>query len=230
MIKTLALLGALLAVVGGAIFIFARLSSTKVGQTVKQKVEEALPERPTITSPISLPGLSSGSISREEVLKIIDASVSALNKKIDQVSQSKSSTPLVQTQTSSSQTTTSTSPKTLYIPIGYGGSSSSSTDFATVTGHEVTINPSDYPGYKQMVLEATFRIFQGNGTGEVRLLNKTDGTAVLSSIISTTSQDYALKVSSGFTLTSGSKTYTVQAKSSTGYSVDLQLTRIRVDY
>ena len=81
-----------------------------------------------------------------------------------------------------------------------------------------------------MVLEVNFRIFQGNGTGEVRLFNKTDGTGVTNSSLSTTSQDYSTKTSSGFTLAGGSKTYTVQVKSSTGYSVDLQWSRIKVEF
>ncbi len=225
------MIAALIAVVGGLIFGLSKLNVSPNVETVKDKVESALPGgSPTITQPREVPG--EPPLGKSDIQEMIASAIAPLQKQIDDLAKVKSTTPVVsQSQTSSSQTTsTSTTPKTLYIPIGYGGSGTSTSDFATVTGHEVSINPSDYPGYKQMVFEASFRIFQGNGKGEVRLFNKTDGTAVLNSVLSTTSQDYSTKTSSGFTLTSGAKTYTVQAKSSTGYSVDLQLTRVRVDY
>ena len=215
--------GVLIAIVAGLIFGLSKLNVSPKVEQVKEKVGE------TITQPRELP--AEPSLSKSEVQSMIDSSLQSLQKQIDDLSRLKSVAPVVvQPPVSSSQTTSSSGPKTLYIPIGYGGSGTSSTDFGTVSGHEVSINPSDYPGYKQMVFEASFRIFQGNGKGEVRLFNKTDGTAVLSSVVSTTSQDYSSKTSSGFTLPGGSKTYTVQAKSSTGYAVDLQLTRVRVDY
>ena len=94
---------------------------------------------------------------------------------------------------------------------------------------KVIIDTANYPGYKSMTLEVNFRIFQ-NGTGYVRFANKTDGTSYANSELSTTSNDYATKSSGTFTITSGSKTYVVQAKSTTGYSVDLQWSRIRVDF
>lgn len=215
--------GILIGVVGGLIFFFNKINVSQNVTDVKTKVESVLPDGSTITQPREVP--AEPSLSKSDVQKMIDSSLTPLQQQIDDLSKTKSVAPVVVQSPASSS-----SPKTLYIPIGYGGSGTSTTDFAAVSGHEVTINPSDYSGYKQMVLEASFRIFQGNGKGEVRLFNKTDGTAVLSSVVSTTSQDYSSKTSSGFTLPGGSKAYTVQAKSSTGYSVDLQLTRIRVDY
>lgn len=161
-------------------------------------------------------------------ISALEDKIKVLERKIDELSKKQTTQPAVQTQTTTS--TTQVGAKSVYIPIGFGGSGSSSTDFGTVSGHEVTIDPASYSGYKQMVFEAAFRIFQGNGTGEVRVFNKTDGTAILGSTLSTTSQDYSTKTSGGFTLPGGSKTYTVQTKSSTGYSVDLQLTRLRVDF
>ena len=217
--------GGLIAIVGGLIFGLSKLNVAQNVEQVKEKVSETISQPREI--PIDVP------LNKTDVQNMINSALAPLQKQIDDLSKNKSSTPIVSTapqtvtQTSSS---TSTSPKTLYIPIGYGGSGSSTTDFATVSGHEIIINSSDYSGYKQMVFEPNFRIFQGNGKAEVRLYNKTDGTAIQNSVVSSTSQDYSTKTSSGFTLSGGSKTYTVQAKSSTGYAVDLQLTRIRVDY
>ena len=245
MLKTVLLTVILISVVGGMITLFSKLTEKgniqKVTPTVKDKTQISLPGSLTQTDTGSkeLPKelVTEPSLSKDEFIRILEASVSALNekisstnKKIDDLSKQVSAQPVSSTAITTSTTTTSSGPKTLYIPIGYGGSGTSSSDFGTIIGQEVTINVFDYPGYRQMVFEANFRIFQGNGEAQVRLFNKTDGTAVSGSGISSTSQDYSTKTSGGFTLPGGSKTYTVQTKSTTGYSVDLQLTRIRIDF
>lgn len=238
MLKTFLLFLVLVLAVGGVITLFSRLSSNegmqKVTSTVKDKAQGALPNSltQTETGVRELPKelVTESGMTRDEFLSILEASVSAINLKIDNLSKKVSSQPTTTQPVTSTTTTSSSGAKTVYIPIGYGGSGSSSTDFGTVSGHEVTIDPGSYSGYKQMIFEASFRIFQGNGTAEVRLYNKTDGTAILNSNLSTTSQDYVNKTSNGFTIAPGSKTYVVQVKSSTGYSVDLQLTRIKVDF
>ena len=165
-------------------------------------------------------------VTSDSQIKTLQTSIDDLKTRVLKLeSPSSSST----TTTSSTTTATSTGAKIAYIPIGYAGSGNSSSDFSNVTGHEATIDIGNYPGYKSMTLEVNFRIFQ-NGTAQVRFFNKTDGTALLNSVISTTATDYATKSSSSFTIASGSKVYTVQAKSTTGYSVDLQWSRIRVDF
>lgn len=215
----------LIAVVAGLIFGLSKLNVSQNVEQVKTKVESITQPREI---PAELPAVSS--LTKSDVQTMIDSALVPLKKQIDDLSKNKTAAPVVVQSPASSSQTSSSSPKTLYIPIGYGGSGSVTTDFATVSGHEVTINSSDYSGYKQMVFEPNFRIFQGNGKAEVRFYNKTDGTAIQNSVVSSTSQDYSTKTSSGFTLPGGSKIYTVQAKSSTGYAVELQLTRIRVDY
>lgn len=217
--------GVLIVIVGGLIFFFNKINVSPQIEEVKNQVESVVTVPREVPKELPL----ESSLTKSDVQVMIDSALEPLKKQIDDLSKQKSTTTVV-TQAPAAQTSSSSSPKTLYIPIGYGGSGSSTTDFATVLGHEVTINSADYSGYKQMVFEPNFRIFQGNGKGEVRLYNKTDGTAVLPSVLSTTSQDYSTKTSSGFTLSGGSKTYTVQTKSSTGYAVDLQLTRVRVEF
>jgi hypothetical protein len=157
----------------------------------------------------------------------LDSKVKTLENSINELS---SRVAKLETGTSTTTTTTSTGAKVAYIPVGYTGSGNATSDYTNVSGQEVTIDTANYPGYKSMTLEANFRIYQGNGTGYIRLANKTDGTSFSSSILSTTSEDYATKTSSSFTISSGSKTYVIQAKSTTGYSVDLQWSRIRVDF
>jgi len=235
MYRMLLIFGGLLLGVGVLIAVLARLNVVSVNEDVAKKVDQVLPGEITNSQTGIFPREVPKDIplSKDEFLEILEASISAVNKRIEALPKVNQTQP-VTNQTSSSQTTTtsttSTGPKVAYIPVGNSGSGTSSTDFSSVSGHEITMDTGSYPGYKQMVLEVNFRIFQGNGTGEVRLYNKTDGTGIIGSTLSTTSQDYATKTSSGFTLASGSKTYTVQVKSSTGYSVDLQWSRIRVDF
>lgn len=230
----LLIFGGLILATGVLIAVLARFNVVNVNQSVKEKVEQVLPgelkDAGNTTGLKEVP--KDVPLTREEFLETLESSISAVNKRIDQLASTKQTQPVTnQTQTTTQATTTTPSgAKVAYIPVGNTGSGTSSTDFSSLSGHEVTIDTSNYPGYKQMVLEASFRIFQGNGTGEVRLFNKTDGTAAVNSDLSTTSQDYTTKTSSGFTLSPGSKTYTVQVKSSTGYSVDLQWSRIRVNF
>lgn len=232
MSKTLILVGVLVAVlVGIAVF---------VNRTMMARIE--VPEESPTTS-LNTPVTKTTDVSQYDFLeqryvRILEASLSAINKRIDELAKKQTTVStvnpnvytVVTASTAPAASTTTSNIKTLYIPMGYGGSSSATSDFESISSTEISINPNDYPGYKKMVFEANFRIFQGNGTGEARILNKTDGTAVLASSVSTNSQDYSTKTSNGFTLPGGSKTYVVQLKSTTGYSVDLQLTRIRVDF
>jgi hypothetical protein len=117
----------------------------------------------------------------------------------------------------------------IYIPLG-PGTSVSSVDWSTASVPIITLNPADYPGYTNMQLEVTFQIFQANGTAYARLAVPADGTAVLSSQVSTTSSDYTTVTSSGFQLGSGQKTYKLQLKSTTGFSTNVQFARIKVNF
>lgn len=228
MSRVLLLLGGLILIVVILIAALVRLKVVSVNSNVANKVGLQNQLSEDEITPKEIP--AEPPLTRKELGEIIEASISAVNKKIDDLAKVEQTQPVTSSVAQTTQTTTSSSsgPKVAYIPIGYSGSGTYSSDFGTISGYETTIDPSNYPGYKQMELEANFRIFQ-NGTAEVRLFNKTDGTAISNSDLSTTSQDYTTKTSSGFTL-SGSKTYTVQVKSSTGYSVDLQWSRIRVDF
>lgn len=223
------------AIVGLVVLVFLVLVRMKVSsvtpvsqasKTVQQKISDVTSNFGAKEVPADVP------LTKAEILRIIEASSSAVNKRIDSVAGKQQTQPVsvVESSSAPAASPTYTGPKNSYIPIGYSGSGTSSNDFGNIAGQEITLDSDDYPGYKQAVFEASFRIFQGNGTGELRLFNKTDGTAILNSDLSTTSENYSTKTSATFKLADGSKTYVVQAKSSTGYSVDLQLTRIRVDF
>lgn len=117
----------------------------------------------------------------------------------------------------------------LYIPFGISGSVSS-IDWSYPDTQEVLINPADYIGYKNMQLEIQLRVQHGNGMATARLLNATDGTAIILSEVSTITENYTTLISQGFMLPSGSKTYRLQLKTTTGYTASYQNAKIKVNY
>lgn len=124
-------------------------------------------------------------------------------------------------------TTMSQTKTPLYIPLGSGGSTTSQ-DWVTLGTYEITLSPSDYSGYSSMQLEVSMR---NNipGTSYARLLNSSDGTAV-SPEVSTTSTSFAWYSSSGFTLSSGQKTYKLQIKTTSSNETFIQSARLKVNF
>ena len=167
----------------------------------------------------TLVGKPSGqtSASVETRLKSLENTVTALQTQVAQQNQ-----PAQQT----TQITTKKPP--LYIPLGWTGTATT-TDWSTITGQSIVLDPADYSGYSSMQLEVYLRDFQGNGKAYARILNSDDGTAVLPSEVTTTSYDYTWVTSSGFTLP-GKKTYKLQLKSLTGYETGVQSARMRVNF
>lgn len=166
-------------------------------------------------------GSSSATWSSE--IKALQTSVTDLQTQVKALKNSQTTTSTAATN-ASSQVSTSKAP--VYIPLGWTGSSKA-TDWTTISGQEIAFDPAEYVGYTSIQFEINMRIFQ-NGKAFARLLNKDDGTAVLSSEVSTTATDYTWLVSSGFQLPGSKKTYRLQVKSLTGYSTDVQNARLKV--
>lgn len=157
----------------------------------------------------------------EDRIKLLEASLTVTERRLDIVEKSTG----VSTGTSVSSSTLPPS----YIPLGSGGSSST-TDWTSVDTLDVSIDPADYSGYKSMQLEVSLRTYQGNGRAYARLYNKDDGLAIETSEVSTTSENYNWQNSTAFKLNSGKKTYKIQLKSLTGYEASVQSARIRVNF
>lgn len=119
----------------------------------------------------------------------------------------------------------------VYIPLGSGTlTPDHANNWYTVNVPQAAIDPADYPGYSAMQLEITMRAFQGNGLASARLFNSNESTAILNSEVSTAMENFTLLTSGGFRLPVGKKTYRIQIKSATGYEVDFQDARIRVNF
>ncbi len=167
--------------------------------------------------------------SDKDAIDELKSQVTSLQYEVDTLKKTSGTTTSTPQSSSQTTTTTATTAKApVYIPLGWIGSATS-TDWSNVTGQEISIDPADYPGYKNVYFEVALRIFQ-NGKAYARLQNKDDGTALLSSEVSTTATDYTWLTSAAFQLPGAKKTYRLQLKSLTGYSSDVQNARIKIVY
>lgn len=120
----------------------------------------------------------------------------------------------------------SSSKSTVYIPLGSGGQINGNTDWNNLNTFQATVDPAQYPGYTSMQLEVNMRLNQPGGTLYARLYS---GGSLDSSQVTTTSTSSSLVTSGTFTV-SGSKTYTLQAKSSDGTQAFIDDARIKVNF
>lgn len=164
------------------------------------------------SSGISQPGIVNG----ESRLKAVETAIADLKTRVVALEQK-----------TTSPTTTSTSKSVVYIPLGAGGNAGN-TDWYSLGNYQINLNPSDYPGYTSMQLEVNFRLTNSGGTAYARLYNSTDGTALQQ--VTTTSTSLSTQTSYYFTLTGGSKTYTLQIKSDQGNNLEIQSARIKVNF
>lgn len=124
----------------------------------------------------------------------------------------------------------SSSQSTVYIPLGSGGGPWANQNWYSTPEYTFSLDPANYPNYKAMYLEATFRMIEKAGTASIRLYNSTDSSAISTSQVDTTSDSFSTVSSSSFTLPSGSKTYALQIKSTEGKNLYLQTARIKVSF
>lgn len=117
----------------------------------------------------------------------------------------------------------------LYIPLG-SGAASVSLEWQTSDALQVTIDPSQYPGYSSMQLEMGLRVYQGNGTAFARLYDVDDSQAIYNSDVSSANQDYTWVSSNNFRLPAGSKKYKLQLYTNTTYESSEQNARIKVNF
>lgn len=95
------------------------------------------------------------------------------------------------------------------IPINPGGSVNS-TSWTNLTSGSITVDPANYPGYKNAYLIINLSVYQGQGTAYAQLVNTANTLAIIPSQVSTGSFSPVSLTSQGFRLPTGSNTYTVQ--------------------
>lgn len=171
--------------------------------------------------------LGKNKTSTTEFAGSLDSQVKTLQTSVDDLK--KRVAKLEASPTPTTQTSSQSSKSPAYISLAATGGSSVG-DWANISGTVVSIDTADYSGYTSMQFEANIQIFQ-TGTAYSRIGNKTDGTSILSSEISTTSTSYTFVTSNKFILPSGKKDYQLQLKSQiTGYEASVQNARIKVNF
>lgn len=153
--------------------------------------------------------------SADSQINLLDASVTELKARVSALEKA---TPQAATSSHS----------TVYIPLGSSGQVSD-TNWSTLNTFQINLDPAQYSGYSNMQLEVNMRLNQPGGTLTARLYDQTSASAV-SSEATTTSTSSTVQTTSTFRLSSGSKTYVLQAKTSDGSQAFLDYARIKVNF
>jgi hypothetical protein len=237
---------ALVLVVAG--FILAQKKSPSVQTAAEQSIDTTDQYTEEKTTPkVSLPPLVAVTASESALVARVneltkqvatfqtsDAKLDNMQKQIDDLNRrlAKYETPTSYSISSPSpvssavvSSSTVTGPHYIYA-LGYGGSTTS-TDWTEISSMTIAFDPSDYPGYKSLQLEAYMHVRDGNGQSFARLY--TSGTAATSSVVSST--NYQDEWVSGGTFTwNTAATFTIQIKTLNGYDAYLSNARIKVNF
>lgn len=149
----------------------------------------------------------------EEQITGINDKISQLENKVNTLESSNSAllSKLSQLQTGSTkvQSVPTSKKSPVLIPINPGGTVDS-TSWTNLTSGNITIDPADYPGYKNAYLIINLSVYVGQGTAYARLVNAQNGLAIIPSTVSTNSYLPVSLTSSPFQLPTGSNQYTIQ--------------------
>lgn len=139
-----------------------------------------------------------------------------------------SSLQLVQRVSEPSETPSSQSSivKEFFVP--FGGGTNNTTDWSDVTGLTAYIDSTKYSKIKQIKLEASVLIPNGNQMVFVRLYNVTDKSSVWNSEITHEGGEPKFLVSNPISLENGNKLYQIQMKSQLGGPTTLHQSRLHI--
>lgn len=244
MFRILALVAIVIILFGG--LGYWRFSASKNSLKSPTKQAPSASVQSDSISPIEVPATLPADATVEDKIKIIQTQLDSLNKQLSSLKPEASSSPridaleasvteikarlsLLEKGTTSSSTTASNK-YPLYIPLGVGGSVTSS-DWQTIDNYNITIDPASYPGYSGVQLEINMRLNDPKGIKAfARLINITDNSAITSSQATTTSTSFSTVSSGNFNLTTGSKSYKLQVKTQEQAELLIQDARLKVNF
>jgi len=218
-VKTL--IFSILAIIIGGFLIFRTFQSRPLSspQSVKPLDDQNITlDASTDSSSTSPPAFSL----LEEANLFLQASVSSLLSRINQLEQSQTSDPAI-----GATTTTSTTPTIVFQPQTiYLGSANTIKHEWTNTGTQVSLNTADYPAAVNAVFEAGLSIVGGEAWA--RLINQTTGAVMSITEVFHNNSNITWKTSPSFKLHSGYNTYEVQLKSTSGETANLSGARLKI--
>lgn len=116
------------------------------------------------------------------------------------------------------------------LPINPGGSVNSTT-WTNLTSGSITVDPADYPGYKNAFLIINLSVNVGQGTAYAQLVNTVNTLAIIPSRVSTSSYFPVTLTSGPFKLPAGSNTYTIQLYTQVpGYPAQAEDSFLQITY
>lgn len=121
----------------------------------------------------------------------------------------------------------SPSTRIAYISIGSTGSTAN-TSWADIPGTDFYFDLADYPQVKGVRWEASLQSFVSADPVYARLYDVTNNRAVDGSDLTTTSSTYQYIRSSDLTIWRGNNLYRIQAKGSSGNTVNLSSPRLKI--
>jgi hypothetical protein len=171
-----------------------------------------------LSSPPEIPPSTTPAVALEESLTSLQASLSGL---LDRIENLELTTIQTTTPADSSTSLITFQPQTIYL----GSTTSNKRDW-TDSGAEVIINSADYPADVAAVFEAGLSI--AGGEAWARLKNKTTGAIISITEVSHNTSTVTWKTSPSFKLHPGNYTYIVQLRSTSGETANLSGARLKI--
>jgi hypothetical protein len=137
-------------------------------------------------------------------------------------------TPSAKREVKETETKVSTETSIKEYSIFLGSGSTKSDSWEDIDGLNAYIDSNNYKDIKSVVFEASLRIPTANGTVYARVYNKTDGQAIWSSEISTTSDKSTFLRSGNINLGNGNKLYQVQMKTTMKFESLIDSARLKI--
>lgn len=126
-------------------------------------------------------------------------------------------------------TPSTSSPGVIYVNFGNSGSTIA-TDFADVTGSQISFNKADYPGAKAFYFQANLRADAPDRTTYARVYDSNNSIPVVGSDINALGLTSTFKESGTLNLSSGSLVLKVQLHSLNGNVAIVEGARLKVVY
>jgi hypothetical protein len=114
-----------------------------------------------------------------------------------------------------------------YVPIP-GSGSTLNTAWTSIDGTDFYLDKTDFPGIKEIYFEANMKLFNGNGTANLRIFDVTHGVAVTGSEVTTSSQTSTYVSSSKLNVWNGWNHYVVQGKSLTSDTTVFESGKLKI--
>lgn len=130
------------------------------------------------------------------------------------------------TTTSSSVAPSTTTSGVKEYSLFIGSGSSSSLQWQDIDSAVIIVNSDNYPNISEVKFEVALSILGGNAYA--RLVNQANGQVIANSEVSHNTSTSTWKASSPISLNSGTTTYIVQLRSSSGEKVSMNGARIRI--